>query len=643
MHIIRDIIIPTSIIAAATLNAMAAEVSVTSPDGRYVFTLTDSGAYPQYTVKYDGITVIEPSRLDIKWNGEGPTRRDPMRIDDLAGLKICATATEHCDSVWTPPYGEWATIPDRYNGARISLAPEGRDRGSMAIDVRAYDEGIAFRYAFTGGNYLRIMSEGTEFSLPDGSMAWFTPRAQTVYTRMPLADWPGECERPLLVELPDGRYASLGEAGVVDYVRTKFVLSPDKPGTVLTSMYGEAEDIAPYATPWRLVMCGDSAGDIMENNYIYYNLNAPAAIDTAWIRPGKMMRETTLTTEGALATIDFAKRHGISYVLFDTGWYGPEASKESDATRVKVDPKRNPNPDCLDMEQVVKSANEAGIGVVLYVNQRALQQQLDSIIPTFKRWGIAGIKFGFVRVGSQRWTQWMHDAVRKCGEAGLLVDIHDEYRPTGVSRTYPNLMTQEGIRGNEEFPDATQNSILPFTRYVCGPADYTICYYRQDFDRLNTPEYGPAKPKSIQNTPAHQLALSVVYYSPMQVIYWYDRPSDSREEPELKFFDDVYTTWDDTTVLEGKPGEYVTVARRKGEDWFVGSINGNTADWRQASIPLAFLDPKTDYIAEIYEDGGPEVPTRTKVTVKERKVKSGDTLKFKIRPSGGVAIRLRKK
>jgi len=625
----------------AALTMQAAETRVTSPDGRYAVIVTDTGQYPQYSVKFDGRQVIAPSRLDIRWNGEGPTRRDPMRVDCLEGMKISGTSTESRDSAWTPAYGEQATIPERYNAARITLSHEGGKMVSIAIDVRAYDEGVALRYSFIGGNYLRILSEGTEFTLPEGSMAWFTPRAQTVYTRLPLKDWPGECERPLLVELPDGRYASLGEAGVVDYVRTKFILSPDKPNTLLTAMYGEAEDIAPYSTPWRLVMCGNNAGEIIEHNYIYYNLNAPAAIDTSWIRPGKMMRETTLTTEGAFKCIDFAKRHGISYLLFDSGWYGPEASKDSDATKVSVDPKRNPAPNCLDIRKVVHKADSAGIGVVLYVNQRALQQQLDSIIPIFKRWGIAGIKFGFVRVGSQTWTRWMHDAVRKCGEAGLLVDIHDEYRPTGVSRTYPNLLTQEGIRGNEEFPNATQNAILPFTRYVCGPADYTICYYRQDFDRLTTPQHGKARPKSIQNSPAHQLALSVVYYSPMQVIYWYDKPSDSRDEPELKFFDDVHTVWDETSVLEGVPGEYITMARRKGGDWFVGSINGDTDDWRQTEIALDFLNDNGKYIAEIYEDGSPDVPTRTKVAVKEKKVKKGDTLKFKIRPSGGVAIRLR--
>lgn len=167
-------------------------------------------------------------------------------------------------------------------------------------------------------------------------------------------------------------------------------------------------------------------------------------------------------------------KRNLQYIHFDAGWYGFEYDKASDATTVTLDPRRNPDINALNLKEVVAYAKERGIGVILYVNQRALQQQLDEILPLYKSWGIAGIKFGFVQVGSQVWTKWMHEAVKKCADYGLMVDIHDEYRPTGFSRTYPNLMTQEGIRGNEEFPDATHNATLPFTRFIAGAADYTI-------------------------------------------------------------------------------------------------------------------------------------------------------------------------
>lgn len=352
------------------------------------------------------------------------------------------------------------------------------------------------------------------------------------------------------------------------------------------------------------------------------------------------MREVTLSTEGAKSLVDFAVKRHLQYILFDAGWYGPEGDKSSDATTVTLDPHRNPKIDALNLQEVIAYAKLNGIGVILYVNQRALQQQLDEILPLYKSWGVSGIKFGFVQVGSQVWTKWMHEAVMKCAKYGLMVDIHDEYRPTGFSRTYPNLMTQEGIRGNEEFPDATHNVTLPFTRFVAGAADYTICYYRQDFGKLGKEKdaYGVPRSKTLKTTPAHQLALSVVYYSPLQHLYWYDKPSDSQDEPELKFFDDVYTTWDDTKVLQGEVGQYITVARRKGNEWFLGNITNN--DSRMLDVDLSFLPKGKKYIAEVYTDGDQSIKTRTKVRISTFRVDGTKQLHFQLKGSGGSAVRL---
>lgn len=175
---------------------------------------------------------------------------------------------------------------------------------------------------------------------------------------------------------------------------------------------------------------------------------------------------------------------------------------------------------------------------------------------------------------------------------------------------------------------------------MAGAADYTICYYRQDFNRLNAEkdEYGVPRSKSIQTTPAHQLALAAIYYSPLQVLYWYDNPSDSKDEPELKFFDDIYTTWDDTKVLQGEVGQFISIARRKGQEWFIGSITNNDA--RQLPVKLDFLPDDANYIAEIYTDGGKSIPTRTKVKVSKFRVNNKTTLNFKLQKSGGAAIRL---
>ena len=602
---------------------------MTSPNKDYQLVLNDHNGQLNYILNWNKRQIIRESRLGIVAN--------QIWYEDL---KIEQVTEAECDTVWHPVYGERNTIKDHYNTWSVTLGCKNY-RDKLMIEFRIYNEGIAFRYTFSGTQYLKINSENTEFSFPENTKAYFTARAQTPYQHLPLKNWPDESDRPLLLTLSDGTYVCLAEAQVVDYVRTKFKLSETKENTILTSMYGPVEDIAPYSTPWRVIMCAEQPGQILEHNDLLLNLNSPCQIkDTSWIKPGKAMREVTLSTKGFKEVVDFAVKRKLQYVLIDTGWYGLETDKKSDATTATLDPKRNPQIDDLNLSEAIAYAKQHGIGVFLYVNQRALQQQLDEILPLYESWGVSGIKFGFVQVGSQVWTKWMHEAVKKCAKHHLMVDIHDEYRPTGFSRTYPNLLTQEGIRGNEEFPDATHNVTLPFTRFVAGAADYTICYYRQDFNRLNAEkdEYGVPRSKSIQTTPAHQLALAAIYYSPLQVLYWYDKPSDSKDEPELKFFDDIYTTWDDTKVLQGEVGQFISIARRKGQEWFIGSITNNDA--RQLPVKLDFLPDNTNYIAEIYTDGGKSIPTRTKVKVSKFRVNNKTTLNFKLQKSGGAAIRL---
>jgi alpha-glucosidase len=203
-----------------------------------------------------------------------------------------------------------------------------------------------------------------------------------------------------------------------------------------------------------------------------------------------------------------------------------------------------------------------------------------------------------------------------------MVNIHDDWRPTGEQRTWPNLLTAEGIRGNEEMPDATHNTVLPFVRYLAGAADYTICYY---------------DPR-IRTTHAHQLALAVIYYSPLQTLYWYDKPERSHDEPELAFWDRIPTTWDETRVLDGAPGRDVTIARRKGDEWFVGSITNNDA--RRIPLRLDFLPKGKRYEATIYADD-PAAPTATKVGIRTRTVDAATVLQLDLPASGGQALWLR--
>ncbi len=603
---------------------IASTIVINSPDDRLEMRIFIETGKLSYAVDYKGKPVVPNSGLGISFNGKDWNKQ----------LILKDSETSQTDTVWHPLYGERSAVRDQFNEKRLTLGREGSPAGEIQLIVRAYNSGIAFRYSFPeakqGGPYLHITGELTEFNFPENTKAWFTPRAQSLHQLLPLKDWPDESDRPLTLQLANGLFVCLTEAEMVNYSRTKFRLNPDRENSILCSMYGDVDEIAPFRSPWRVIMVAEKAGDLLANNDLILNLNPPCEIkDPSWIKPGKVMREVTLSTEGARKLVDFAVARHLQYIHFDAGWYGHEYYKASDATTVTVDPLRNPRGD-LDLQEAIRYARSKGIGVFLYVNQRALAAQLDTILPLYRKWGVSGIKFGFVQVGSHRWTTWLHEAVKKCARYQLMVDIHDEYRPTGFSRTYPNLMTQEGVRGNEEMPDAVNNTILPFTRFVAGAADYTFCYYFRK--ELGHPD------RHIQNTAAHQLALPVVYYSPLQWMYWYDKPESYQQEPELEFWDALPTTWNDTRVINGEIGKYITVARRKDDSWFVGCITNTEA--RELKVPLDFLEPGINYEAAIYFDD-PDVPTRTHVGIDHQQVNSKTILNVKLQASGGQTILIR--
>ena len=325
------------------------------------------------------------------------------------------------------------------------------------------------------------------------------------------------------------------------------------------------------------------------------------------------MREPTISTEGAIATIDFCAAHNIPYMLFDAQWYVPCTSHDGDATIVVSK---------LDMPRVIAYGKEKGVGVWVYVNQHALMKQMDELFPLLHKWGVVGIKSGFVQYASHRWAVWLHDLVRLAAKNKLMINIHDEFRPSGFSRTYPNLLTQEGICGNEEWPDATHNVTLPFTRMINGAADYSICYYD----------------KRLKNTHAHQLAASLVFYSPLQTILWYDTPAKYNGEPEIEWFENLQTVFDDTKILDGAPEKNITMARSKGDEWFVGLMTNNEGS--SESLNLSFLDKNKLYLAYIYTDGGEEIKTRTHVRCSYLTVNASQILNFELKPRGGAAIRL---
>jgi len=607
-------------------------VSIESPDGKIQVTYgIDENNSAFYQVNSNGIPVITPSFMGFRVEG----------TEDIgANLEIVSNEKKTVNESWKPVCGERSEVVNHYNEAQIHLketVPPNRD---LLITFRVFNEGVAFNYSFLSEEKqqtIQIKQELTEFTFDKNYDCWVSDWAQSEYRKQAINKISEPAERPLVVEAGDN-FIALGEAKLIDFARMKLIAGKTE-NTLVASLEGEANVTLPYTTPWRTIMVGKSPGELLENNSLLENLNDKCAIkDVSWIKPGKVIREVTLTTRGGKACVDFAAENGLQYVEFDAGWYGHEYDEESDATTITVDPKRSPGP--LDLHEIVDYGNSKGIGIILYVNRRALEKQLDEVLPLYQSWGIKGVKYGFVQVGSQEWTTWLHEAVKKAAEHKLMVDIHDEYRPTGFSRTYPNLMTQEGIRGDEESPTNEHSLITLFTRMLAGAGDNTNCYYAP---RVQEKMGGNVS----------QLAKAVMLYSPWQFLFWYDRPPNSADviggvpgsqdyivvTPELDFFKQMPTVWDDTKVLEGKISEYATVARKTGNDWFLGSLTGK--DSHQLNKDLSFLDADSKYEATVYSYD-PDSALKTKVKIEKLKVNSASDLTFEIAANSGLAIHFQK-
>ena len=613
-----------------------AQQTLQSPDGKCNFVFEQKDGRLIYHLDYAAKQVIEEGELGVNIDNHLVESAMGIPVDNskvwTTGMEVIKVERTAKDDTWNPIYGEYASIRNHYNEMVIHLMKGGNHDNSgnsydkrqqylFDIIVRAYDEGVAIRYHFpeaTNGLFMHITDDLTSFRLAPGAEAYHFAWAQSHSNKVKLLKsektWKDEAERPLVLHLANGLYAAIGEAALSDFVRGKLKLKADN--ELQMSMFQTADIITAYDMPWRFIMVGEKAIDLINNKQMVLNLNVPCQIADAkeWIRPGKAFRVCRLDKKTLYEGVDFCVDRGLQYIELDAGWYGPEMKMSSSA--LKVADNRD-----FDMAELCAYAKSKGIGVWVYVNQRALYQDLDKILPLYQKWGICGIKFGFVQIGSQEWTTWLHNAVKKCADYHIMVDIHDEYRPTGWSRTYPNLMTQEGIGGNEEMPAADHNVVLPFTRFLCGPADYTPCYFNG----------------RVKNTKAHQLAMPVVYYSPVTFLYWYDLPNAYKGEKELDFWKHCPTVWDESKALAGEIGEYIVQARRTGNDWFVGAMNGLQA--RDITLNTAdFLQKGKKYRVEIYNDD-PSLQTRTKVSSTEMVIKAGKQLKLHLLASGGAALR----
>ena len=647
---------------------------VSSPDGRNEVTVALTDGALRYAVRRNGANVIMPSALGFEFKGAPPL------IDGLRAVDV-ARATH--DETWTQPLGEVRRVRDHHNELRVTVEEAKAPGRRLIVAFRVFDDGVGFRYEFPAQGALttfEITEELTEFAMASDGRAWWIPsfqpnRYEYLFRASPLSTL-DTVHTPLTMELPSGLHVVLHEADLYDYAglnirggreqqRTlRVMLAPMRDGV-------KARGTAPFNTPWRTIQLADRAADLVPS-VLGLNLNPPSKIaDASWVTPmtyngiwwGMHINTMTwesgpkhgATTANAKRYIDFAAKNNVGGMLvegWNIGWDGNwiENGEKFSFTQ--------PYPD-FDLPAVAAYAREKGVKIIGHhetgMGIANYERQLDSAFAYYKSLGITAVKTGYVgdktKEGDAHHSQLMVRHYRKVIETaakyGIAVNAHEPIHDTGERRTWPNMISREGARGQEYNAwggdggnPPEHESILFFTRMLAGPMDYTPGIFDITIARP-TGSPRPAEAARPRTTLAKQLALFVVLYSPIQMAA--DLPENYEGQPAFQFIRDVATDWDTTRVLEGKIGDYVIVARKaKAKDeWFVGAISDEEA--RSFGVPLGFLPTGRKYVAEIYADGPTAhyLTNPTAIAISKRPVDARTRLTIKLAPGGGQAIRIR--
>ena len=640
--------VPLCCFSFSVLSLHAAE-TVVSPDGAVQVLFELREGVPVYGLIYKGSGVLAASAL-------GLNLKDPFR----GGFEVAESARAQSDAEWRPAWGERASIPDRFNSLTVTLKEKDARGRSLIVELRAYNEGLAFRYRLplAADAAWQIAGESTELRFPQGSAAFAIAGTEDTFPQdpIPLADLPKSCMAPFTVRLPGGKYASVLEAFVVGYPRCR--IERRELGAVGIHLQGKAEGRGGFTTPWRAVLLGDNEARLIENEHLVLSLNPPCALpDTRWLKPGLTVSDhgnCLLQMADLKRVIDVAHTNGFRYLQLDWGWYGTEwtwtdadrkkflevnpswAGDLSWVTNTYADPYtvakgRVPyRPDWkshtlvdLDMPELVRYARERDMGVCLYMHGDVLRgHDMDKLFATYQSWGLAGLKPGFVRYGSAEQTDWIRKMVEAAGRHNLWLCVHDAHVPDGMERTYPNLMISEGGGGQEGNHPVRQDVLLPFTRCLAGPFDYTPHLY--------------AKNKSH----AHGVAFFVIYHGPTAVVRGgikeFAATGPSRIGAEAEFLRRVPMNWDETRVLDAKVGHHIVTARRSGSAWFIGGMTGDAP--YAAPVTLDFLAPGRRYTATIFRDAETESDGFRPAVKEVRPVKAGDSLNLAMAKAGGFAV-----
>ena len=664
-NIIRNL----TIISASMLIGLHAGASETvcSPDGKLQLTADLKNGKPQYTLKRGSETIIRPSGLGFKLS-------DGTLCD---GFKLVKASRDSHDEKWAQPWGEVDSIRNNYNELTLSLQEKRGKQRQLNIVFRIFDDGIGFRYEFPKQQNLddfQILDELTEFAMPSDANAWSQPTNGTnyyeaLYTCEPISR-KDTVSTPMTIEVSDHLYMAIHEANLTDYASLNLTPRKSSDGTpVLTAALTPWQNgvkvyaKAPCVTPWRTLTVSDNPGGLI-TSYIALNLNDPCILDdVSWIEPGRYvgiwwgmhMKDYTweqgpnhgATTENTKKYIDFASKHGFKGVLVE-GWnYGWDNDWTVNGHEFDF---LNPYPD-YDLEGLQKYAQSKGVRLIAHNETGGAaenyENQLEDAFSLYNRLGINCIKTGYVNPlldkrelqHSQYGIRHYRKVLETAARHHIMVVNHEPAMPSGLRRTFPNMMSGEGMRGQEYNAWSADGGnppyhicILPFTRGLAGPMDFTPGIF--NFENKAVPGTHP------QTTIAKQLAEYIVIYSPLQMAA--DMIENYENHPALSFIESCPTNWTKTIVPAAEIGKHVTIARkdRDSENWFIGSVTDENP--REISISLDFLDEDASYRMTIYEDGsGADYRTDPyPLHIRQTTVTAQSEVKLQLAPGGGSAIRL---
>jgi len=622
-----------------------AQYSVVSPHS-LVEAKVEVGAHINYSVSFKSKQVITSSEIRFEF------KMAPPMGDDMTVLN---TSVKEINETWTPVLKRSSKILNNYKELALQLQEKKFPRRLMNLVFRVFDDGVAFRTEFIGsGNnhdYV-ITDEMVAFNFTADHTCWaandgnYRSSQENEYFKRKLSDITDQMVigLPMTVKVADDCYAAITEANITDYAGMYLKPGHSKSGfsvrSQLAPLLNEKENgdkvkfKFPHVTPWRVIMLGDAPGRLIESEIIM-NLNEPCAIaDPSWIKPGLSAwdhwwsGEVKVDNETIKKYIDLASEMGWPYQVIDWQWYGMFNVPEADITKVAPQ---------LDMPAILAYAKSKNVRCWVWIYSSDVNKSdWDKACALYESWGVAGVKIDFMDCDDQEMVNWYHRIVMTAAKHHLMVDFHGAYKPDGFRRTYPNLVTREGVMGNEYNKWSLRITpehlvTLPFTRMLAGPMDFTPGGF------LNrTPEkFVNGTPAQVQGTRALQLAEFVVYDSPFTVVC--DSPENYKGQVGTEFLKKVKTMWDDTKVLNGQVGEYITTARRSDNEWFIGSMTNSEA--RMLDIKLDFLN-EGKYTMVAFEDAPDANVNAEKVVRTTKTVVKGDVVNIKMAPGGGFAAYL---